>query len=236
MKRVFISYSWSDRAEAQRIADAVRAAGLEVWIDSENISPGHMISEKIKEGIDGSDYYLVVFSQNAAESAWVRAEIAYSFKLTIEKKTTIIPVLTDAADLPFEFTGYLYIDFRPSFADGLETLKSFFRSQITTLAKLEPRQSIRKTDDAGEARRRACEDALRALELGDLRYRLSERLTQEQVSVIWFDTFHRRIEDEIRVTNVSLSCVELLDRARREDELARLVSVICRNNAKVARA
>lgn len=37
---VFISYSRSDKASAERVADALRSAGLRVWLDMWELVPG----------------------------------------------------------------------------------------------------------------------------------------------------------------------------------------------------
>jgi hypothetical protein len=38
------------------------------------------------------------------------------------------------------------------------------------------------------------------------------------------------MEDEVQVINVALSCVELLDRSRREESLDALIAAICSNH------
>ena len=41
--KVFISHSWKNKTVAQKIADEIKAAGSEVWLDANNLLPGQMI-------------------------------------------------------------------------------------------------------------------------------------------------------------------------------------------------
>jgi len=73
MVDVFISYSRDNRAVVRRLADAVKAEGYSVWWDDElppHLSYGDVITEKIGE----AKAAIVVWSEAAAKSEWVRAE------------------------------------------------------------------------------------------------------------------------------------------------------------------
>lgn len=73
MVDLFISYARTNRAEAQRLAEAVAALGYAVWWDEElpaHLSYGEVITEKIGE----AKATLVVWSRESAASEWVRAE------------------------------------------------------------------------------------------------------------------------------------------------------------------
>ncbi|MCY1644066.1 MULTISPECIES: toll/interleukin-1 receptor domain-containing protein [Methylobacteriaceae] len=232
-KRVFISYSWADAHQVDQLKEAVRSAGLDVWIDRDNILLGDRPADKIKDGIAGSDYFLLYITDKSSKSEWVKREISYAFELSREKKTTIVPALTDNAELPIEFSGYLYIDFRESFAKGLAQLRRFFKSQSETSEALSFgfRQSSPIKHHGGP---NPCVDTLGRAKLGSLRYAMSDRLTIDQIGVIWFDIFERRMDDDVNRPNVAMACVELIDRARRESSLPQLLKTICRNVPSIA--
>jgi hypothetical protein len=59
----------------------------------------------------------------------------------------------------------------------------------------------------------------------DLRYRVTERLSLDELEVVWFDLFNRQMRDEIDARNVALSSVALIDRSRRMD----ILNALCRN-------
>src|SRR5690348_393741 len=91
-KKVFISYSWKDKAIADRVRTAIPDQ-FEVWIDSERIAPGAHISTAIQEGLNGSDYYVLLISEAANSSIWVQREIAVAFELASSKKLSVVPIL-----------------------------------------------------------------------------------------------------------------------------------------------
>ncbi len=227
-KRVFISYSWKDASAAEQVRNSIPSE-FEVWFDKERIRPGEHISSAIQEGLNASDYYLLLISENSNQSAWVQREIATAFDLSQEKKLSVVPALLQGSDVPLEFKGLLTIDFRTSFADGLKKLRDFFQSQAAVIDDIEPRHLMLKSEGDTVRKRLACNEALRDMSLGDLRYLVAERLSIEDVEVVWFDLFGRRMTDEVQVRNLALSCVELIDRSRRTDVIVHLLDKLCRS-------
>lgn len=227
-KRVFISYSSKDRDAAERVRANIPNM-FDVWFDSERVQPGSSISDEIKEGLNSSDYYVILISENAIQSSWVQVEIAAAFELAGEKRISVVPVLLQGSELPIVFKGLLYIDFRKSFASGLTALKDFLLSQVSLISDIEPRQLMLKSHDVSARKRMVCNEVLRNMSLGELRQIVTERLSLEEVEVVWFDLFERRMKDETQVQNVALSSVELIDRSRRTDVLAKLIDTLCRN-------
>ena len=234
-KQIFISYNQKDRNVAAQVRQVLSAGDLPVWLDVEQVIPGDRIADKINQGLSASDYYLLLISENSNLSTWVKQELSLAFDLSAKKKITIVPLLLDDAPVPFELRGLLYIDLRKSVADGLKELKEFFRSQFSKISQLEPKTIVRKSGDDAEVSRRACQDSLRNLQLGELRFILSSKLSRQQIEIIWFDLFERQMADEAPGGDVSMCCVKLLDRAKREDLLAKLIALICRSHPFVSR-
>lgn len=226
-KKIFISYSWKDQDEARQIRNAIPEE-FDVWMDVEQMKPGAPIAQVLEKALSGSDYYLLLISENSNTSSWVKRELSYAFELAAGKKLSVVPFLLKQAEIPFEMKGLMYIDARPSLAKGIEDLRKFFRGQLDSVSMLDPRVIIRKSSDDTQMRQRACTQFLSAMELGDLRYHLASRLGIEEVEVVWFDLFNRRMQDEVQVRNLALSLVELLERSRREEQLPRLVDILCR--------
>jgi hypothetical protein len=100
---------------------------------------------------------------------------------------------------------------------------------VASIDEIEPRHKLLKSQDERIRQRLACNELLRHLSLGDLRYLASERLSLEEVEVVWFDLFNRRMSDEVKVRNLAISCVELIDRSRRTDVLVDLMDTLCRD-------
>ena len=227
-KHVFISYSWDDSDVADLVREIIPTQ-FDVWIDKKRIHPGNSISKAIIEGLNASDYFVILISEKSIKSNWVQREIATAFELSNEKKLSVVPVLLQGAQVPFEFKGLLYIDFRRSVTTGLKDLRDFFLNQEAVIGDIEPRHKMLKAQSKSVRHRLACNEFLRAMSLGEIRHLVTERLSLEEVETVWFDLFDRKMSDEVQVRNLALSCVELIDRSRRTDVLVELMDILCCN-------
>ncbi len=73
MTEIFISYARPDEAEAQQVAKALRVLGHQVWRDDD--LPAHRAyAEVIEERLKAASAVVVLWSEQAAQSQWVRAE------------------------------------------------------------------------------------------------------------------------------------------------------------------
>lgn len=111
--RVFISYSHNDLVFARRLEDALRARSIDVWIDSQEILPGDSLIEKIREGIDTSQYVCALISSTSINSRWVKNELDIAMNQQIQSgRVKVIPlVLEENLRLPSFLVGKLYVDF-----------------------------------------------------------------------------------------------------------------------------
>lgn len=73
MADVFISYSRANQAQVAVLADAMTRDGFEVWWDAE-LPPHRSYGDVITEQIAAASAVIVVWSETAAASEWVRAE------------------------------------------------------------------------------------------------------------------------------------------------------------------
>jgi hypothetical protein len=63
-RAVFISYAREDTAAAQRIADALRAFGVEVWLDQSELRGGDAWDASIRQQIKGCVLFIAIVSAN----------------------------------------------------------------------------------------------------------------------------------------------------------------------------
>lgn len=94
-RRVFISYAREDgRLVEKRLLPFLKKIGIDTWRDRDSLVPGQEWMAGLREGVDSSDYFLVVVSKNAANSAYVKDEL----HLAINSDKTILPVVVDKSD------------------------------------------------------------------------------------------------------------------------------------------
>ena len=74
---VFLSYSREDSDVARRLADALRAFGLEVWFDQNELRGGDSWDAKIRTQIRTCSLFVAIISENtqARGEGYFRREI-----------------------------------------------------------------------------------------------------------------------------------------------------------------
>jgi len=97
MADVFVSYGRSDEAMAERVADALRVDGYEVWRDDQ--LPAHRTyADVIEERLKAAKAVVVLWSAEAAKSQWVRAEADAA-----RSWGTLVQATTDSTIPPLPF-------------------------------------------------------------------------------------------------------------------------------------
>ena len=66
-KAVFLSYAREDADAAKRIAEALRASGLEVWFDQNELRGGEAWDAKIRKQIDACALFIPLISVHTQE-------------------------------------------------------------------------------------------------------------------------------------------------------------------------
>ena len=132
MTKLFISYAHLDSAIVVPVADELRDAGYDVWIDTKGIEVGDLWVEEITNGISACDFFVLFISARSVLSDYVRRELDLAF----DAKKKIIPVRLDATELParwkYQLIGIQYVESK--LADWKERLITALRSD----AQLQP--------------------------------------------------------------------------------------------------
>ena len=114
---VFISYSRHDSAVVERLADALQAAGVEVWFDRNELKPGDAWATAILQGIQNCSLFIPVVSANTQLEGrsrayfWREWNIADDLALGMAPdERFILPVVIDDTDpygakVPSRFTA-----------------------------------------------------------------------------------------------------------------------------------
>jgi len=107
---LFISYASEDKRWVAELSNDVQRAGIEVWVDREDLIAGDHWREKIIEAIDECAAMVVVLSQASAASREVSSEAEAANK----RDKRIIPIIKDACDprgMELILNGRQWIDF-----------------------------------------------------------------------------------------------------------------------------
>ncbi len=100
-RAVFLSYATQDAAEARRICEALRAAGVEVWFDQSELRGGDAWDRKIRTQIRDCALFLPLISANT--QARLEGYFRLEWKLAEDRshlmakgKPFLVPVVVDA--------------------------------------------------------------------------------------------------------------------------------------------
>jgi len=114
----FISYSSSDREFVLKLEKELSAAGINTWLDKNDIEPGNHWDASIQDALEHSSRMIFVLSRASIASRVVNNE--FSFALT--NKVVVIPVLSEKFSLPHRFGIMEYIDLTDDYEAGFRKL------------------------------------------------------------------------------------------------------------------
>jgi TolB-like protein len=98
---VFLSYASQDAEAAQKICEALRAAGIEVWFDQSELRGGDAWDRHIRERIHDCRLFIALISAHteARDEGYFRREWKLAVDRTddmLEKKAFLLPIVIDA--------------------------------------------------------------------------------------------------------------------------------------------
>ena len=114
----FFSYSRDDSEFVLRLAEDLKAAGANVWLDQLDIQPGQRWARAVQDALNHAPRMLVILSPSSAESTHVDDEVNFA----LEEHKTVIPVLYKDCKVPFQLRPFQYVDFRTDYARGLKVM------------------------------------------------------------------------------------------------------------------
>ena len=123
MANVFISHRGSDAQEAERLANEVRSAGHQVWLDKWNISLGDSIVERMNEGLEGATYVVVCYSSAGVTSPWMSREWMSALARQLNGYgIKVLPVRLTGGDPPAILADLKYADLVSDWSQGVSEL------------------------------------------------------------------------------------------------------------------
>jgi len=116
---IFISYASADRAAARTLSETLAKAGLDVWLDEEELAGGEAWDAKIRQQIRTCTYFMPVISATteARREGYFRREWRLAVERTLDLAddvTFLVPVVIDGthdqgARVPEKFTAVQWL-------------------------------------------------------------------------------------------------------------------------------
>lgn len=108
MPKLFISYSRVNLPFVVRLAQDLRALGLDLWLDVEQISAGDDWTDAVWEGLKTCTLMLLVLSPDSMGSQ----EVASEWKYFLNNRKPIIPLLAEPTPhIHYQISALQYVDF-----------------------------------------------------------------------------------------------------------------------------
>ena len=145
MSDVFISYARADEPQAQRICETLRDAGFQVWRDDE--LPAHRAyTEVIEERLKSAKAVVVLWSNGASRSQWVRAEAEVA-----RTAGTLVQALLEDTTPPIPFSQIQCADLRSWDGSGNDSgWRKLMGSVRALVGDPQPQASAPRRSDAHE--------------------------------------------------------------------------------------
>src|SRR5678816_3623300 len=134
LPKIFFSYARADSQFVLELANDLRSAGVNIWIDQQDILPGERWDNAIQKALTTAPCLLVVLSPASVASQSVMDEVAYA--LQFNKR--VVPVLYQRCDIPFRIQRLQYIDFTDSNEEGLRQLLRALKVSLPSQSERTP--------------------------------------------------------------------------------------------------
>jgi WD40 repeat protein len=154
---VFLSHNSQDKPRVRRLAERLKAAGVQVWLDEWVIRAGDIIALKVDEGLEHSRVLLLCISPAALASGWVALERSTAIHRDPSNAgRRFIPLLLDDCALPDTLRRYKYVDFREESEAAFAEVLASCRPETKALQEKQPTIAVRKLALFGHTDRVHC--------------------------------------------------------------------------------
>jgi len=132
--KYFFSYSRSDGEFVLRLAQELRAAGVDIWVDQLDILGGERWDQSVERALRSCEGMIVVLSPQSVSSDNVLDEVSYA----LEKKKRIVPVIKAQCEVPFRLRRLQNVTFTNNFDAGLSMLVKALCIQNASISDGQP--------------------------------------------------------------------------------------------------
>lgn len=123
MASVFVSHRGADQDAAERLARELRSRGHVVWLDAWKINIGDSVVERINDGLSGSSYLVLCYSDAGSTSPWMSREWMSTLARQLEgARARLLPVRLTGGSPPAILADLKYADLVADWSSGVNAL------------------------------------------------------------------------------------------------------------------
>jgi hypothetical protein len=123
-RQLFLSYAHQDERLARQLAEDLRQQGWQVWAAFDSIGRGQKWAEAINHALAECGVFVLLLTQDALQSRWVRSETNYAIEQEHESNLRFIPLKAQnrLAAIPPLWRNYQHLSFVNRYQTGLQEL------------------------------------------------------------------------------------------------------------------
>lgn len=125
MTSVFVSHASGDDRIVTRVVADLRSSGHTVWVDKSDLAAGDSLAGSIQRGIEGSDAFLLLLSESAAQSRWVELEWQAALSRSmVDDSYTFLLARLDEVQVPLLLSSKKWIDVAADYEEAIATIRA----------------------------------------------------------------------------------------------------------------
>jgi hypothetical protein len=129
--QVFISHAGADAHAAHAVAAYLRGSGLSPVLDRERIGAGESFLTFMEGALSTSDYFLLLWSSDAASRTWVQIEWEAALHRSVsEARGFLVVGRLDEQPLPVLLAPRLFVELHPELLPGMAELVRMWRQDL----------------------------------------------------------------------------------------------------------
>jgi hypothetical protein len=136
--KIFFSYARSDSKFVLKLAEDMRSAGVDLWIDQLDIPTGARWDQSVEDALKACPRLLIILSPESVASQNVMDEVAFA----IDQNKKILPILYQNCDIPFRIKRLQFIDFtgdyNKAFANLLKAIDAYTPENERKISPVKP--------------------------------------------------------------------------------------------------
>jgi len=120
---VFVLHSESDADFAEKLAERLRAADIDVYQSSDSSRAGDNVLDLVTHHMEDIRYVIAVVSKSFSASSWIAHELStWMLKEALGEEPTILSVLIEECEVPSFLADRLFFDFCDAYDPTMEAL------------------------------------------------------------------------------------------------------------------
>jgi hypothetical protein len=128
MANVFISHRRADSEPAEKLAEAIRAAGHTVWLDDLEIGIGDSIIGGMQKGLSAATYLVLCYSSIGVMAPWISREWFSALARQLDgHNVKVLPVVLTGGEPPVILADIRYADLVADWNKGVKDLLAAIR-------------------------------------------------------------------------------------------------------------